>query len=202
MTGTFYIISAPSGAGKTSIIDAILRDLPEMHLSVSHTTRPPREGERDGEAYHFVSEDRFIALENSGHFLESARVFSALYGTSKETVERVLASDQDVMLEIDWQGALQVKKRFPQACWIFILPPSMQALEDRLHARKKDSAATIASRMAQAHTEIQHCGDSDFLIVNEDFEQACSDLLAIVRSHRLRTVAQQKKCAELLKSLI
>lgn len=202
MSGTFYIISAPSGAGKTSLIDAVLSQLPNLSLSTSYTTRPPRAGEVDGQAYHFVSEDKFMALEASGFFLESARVFSSLYGTAKTTVDACLSQGTDVLLEIDWQGALQIKRLYPGACWIFILPPSLQALEDRLCRRQKDSDAVIAARMAEAKTEMVHCHESDYLIINDDFEQACQDFITIVASHRLKTSSQQKKYGELLENLI
>lgn len=189
--GNLFIISAPSGAGKSSLLSAILQDKPaDMKVSVSHTTRQPRVGEVDGEHYHFVNVDEFKALIDKQAFFEWAEVFGNYYGTSKAAIEVMLEKGIDVFLDIDWQGAQQVKEMMPEAIGVFILPPSKAELERRLTGRGQDSAEVIAGRMAQATSEISHYGEYDFIIVNDDFEQAQVDLKAIIRSQRLTRASQ------------
>jgi guanylate kinase len=183
--GTLYVISAPSGAGKTSLIKALLGRDPGLHLSVSYTTRSPRPGEIDGVHYHFVAPKRFQAMVAAGAFLEHAQVFGNWYGTAEAALRNELAAGRDLILEIDWQGARQVRDRFPQAVGIFILPPSVATLDTRLRGRGQDDAAVIARRMAEAREEIAHHLDYDYLVVNDDFEVALGDLAAIVRARRL-----------------
>ena len=176
-----YVVSAPSGGGKTSLVNALLERDPHVALSVSHTTRPPRPGERDGVHYYFVDEAAFEALAADGAFLEHARVFDHRYGTGRESVERQLADGLDVLLDIDWQGARQIRASFPAARTIFILPPSLNELRRRLVGRGQDSETVIARRMRAARDEISHAGEFDFLIVNDDFEEALADLHAVIR---------------------
>jgi len=197
-----YVVSAPSGGGKTSLINALLKRDNRVALSVSHTTRSPRPGEIDGTHYYFVDEDAFECLVGRGAFLEHARVFDHFYGTGREAVERQLAEGFDVLLDIDWQGARQVRESFPAARSIFILPPSMDALRQRLVARGQDSEEVIKRRMNAARAEISHAGEFDFLIVNDDFEDAVADLHAIVRQgHPLRD-QRNVKCREILANLL
>ena len=185
MTGILFIVSAPSGAGKTSLLRALLPTDHNLVLSVSHTTRPPRPGEVDGVDYYFVSVEEFMRLAGEGAFLEQAEVFGNYYGTSEAGVRAQLAGGQDVVLEIDWQGARQVRKTFPGAVSIFIVPPSIEALRERLSGRGQDDEAIIERRMAEARKELSHY--PDYLMVNDRFEEALEDLGAIVRSERLRT---------------
>lgn len=176
-----YVVSAPSGGGKTSLVNALLERDDRVALSISHTTRAPRPGERDGVHYYFVDEPSFEALVEQGAFLEHARVFDHRYGTGREAVERQLARGYDVLLDIDWQGARQVRESFPGARTIFILPPSMAVLRQRLTDRGQDSDAVIERRMRDARSEISHAGEFDFLVVNDDFSEALERLHAIVR---------------------
>jgi len=201
-TGTLYTVSAPSGAGKTSLVNALLARCNQLRVSVSHTTRPQRPGEQDGVNYHFVDELAFLGMLEQAAFLEHARVFGNLYGTSQAWVEEQLASGTDVILEIDWQGAEQVKRLLPATRAIFILPPSRQALEQRLTGRGQDDPAIIAARMAQAVEEMSHYIESDFLVVNNDFEQALAELEAIVVCQRLQTARQQDALTDLLRNLL
>ena len=201
-TGTLYTVSAPSGAGKTSLVNALLARCNQLRVSVSHTTRPQRPGEQDGVNYHFVDELAFLGMLEQAAFLEHARVFGNLYGTSQAWVEEQLASGTDVILEIDWQGAEQVKRLLPATRAIFILPPSRQALEQRLTGRGQDDPAIIATRMAQAVEEMSHYIESDFLVVNNDFEQALAELEAIVVCQRLQTARQQDALTDLLRNLL
>jgi len=201
-TGTLYTVSAPSGAGKTSLVNALLARCDRLRVSVSHTTRPQRPGEQDGVNYHFVDESAFLGMLEQAAFLEHARVFGNLYGTSQAWVEEQLASGTDVILEIDWQGAEQVKRLLPATRAIFILPPSRQALEQRLTGRGQDDPAIIATRMAQAVEEMSHYIESDFLVVNNDFEQALAELEAIVVCQRLQTARQQDALTDLLRNLL
>lgn len=201
-TGTLYTVSAPSGAGKTSLVNALLARRPSLQVSVSHTTRPQRPGEQDGVNYHFVDEATFIAMLEQAAFLEHARVFGNLYGTSQSWVEAQLAAGTDVILEIDWQGAAQVKRLLPDTCGIFILPPSREALEQRLTGRGQDDPAVIASRLAEAVEEMSHYVQSDYLVVNNDFEVALAELEAIVLSHHLQTPRQQQALSALLQGLL
>jgi guanylate kinase len=201
-TGTLYTVSAPSGAGKTSLVNALIARCDRLRVSVSHTTRLQRPGEQDGVNYHFVDESAFLGMLERAAFLEHARVFGNLYGTSQAWVEEQLAAGTDVILEIDWQGAEQVKRLLPATRAIFILPPSRETLEQRLTGRGQDDPAIIASRMAQAVEEMSHYVQSDFLVVNNNFEQALAELEAIVVCQRLQTVRQQEVLTELLRSLL
>lgn len=201
-TGTLYTVSAPSGAGKTSLVNALIERDQGLRVSVSHTTRPQRPGERDGVDYHFVNEADFTAMLAEAAFLEHARVFGNLYGTSQAWVEQQLGQDIDVVLEIDWQGAEQVKRQLPATRSIFILPPSRQTLEQRLTGRGQDGPEVIAARMAQAVEEMSHFVQSDYLVVNNDFEQALAELQAIVVCHRLQTSRQQQLLSDLLQNLL
>jgi len=197
-----YVVSAPSGGGKTSLINALLKRDNRVALSVSHTTRSPRPGEIDGTHYYFVDEDAFECLVRRGAFLEHARVFDHFYGTGREAVEHQLAEGFDVLLDIDWQGARQVRESFPAARSVFILPPSMEALRQRLVGRGQDSEEVIERRMNAARAEISHAGEFDFLIVNDDFEEAVADLHAIVRQgHPLRD-QRNVKSREILANLL
>jgi guanylate kinase len=176
-----YVVSAPSGGGKTSLVNALLERDDRVALSISHTTRAPRPGERDGLHYYFVDEAEFEALAEQGAFLEHARVFDHRYGTGRAAVEKRLAKGYDVLLDIDWQGARQVRASFPEARTIFILPPSMAVLRQRLTDRGQDSETVIERRMRDARSEISHAGEFDFLVVNDDFTEALERLHAIIR---------------------
>lgn len=196
------MVSAPSGAGKTSLLAALLRQQSQLELSVSHTTRPSREGEVDGVHYNFTDREAFERLVEQGRFLEHAEVFGNLYGTSQDWVEAELAAGRDVVLEIDWQGALQVRRKLPDAVTIFILPPSLATLEERLAGRASDDAAVIQKRLAGAREEISHCVEFDYLLVNDVFEEALAQLDSIVEAERLRVGHQQVRQAERLKDLL
>ncbi|TGD72753.1 guanylate kinase [Mangrovimicrobium sediminis] len=200
-TGTLYTVSAPSGAGKTSLVHALVESSSTLRVSVSHTTRPMRPGETDGVDYHFVEKAEFAAMLERTEFLEHAQVFGNLYGTSQRWVEEQLAAGIDVILEIDWQGAQQVKRLRPDTLAIFILPPSRLTLLQRLTGRGQDDAATINDRMAKAVEEMSHYIESDYLVVNQDFDRALADLQAIVRSQRLVTDKQRLNLAGLLQQL-
>jgi guanylate kinase len=178
--GRLFVISAPSGAGKTSLVKALLQRNPALALSISHTTRRPRPHEIDGREYYFVTIPQFEELVARGAFLEHAQVFDNFYGTSRETVERMLAAGTDVVLEIDWQGAQQVRKAMPACVSVFILPPSRRALEDRLTQRQTDSPEVIARRLRDAVSDMRHSSEFDYVVVNDRFEQALSDLESIV----------------------
>jgi len=201
-TGTLYTVSAPSGAGKTSLVKALIERSEALRVSVSHTTRPIRPGEHDGVNYHFTDEDNFLGMLKREEFLEHARVFGNLYGTSRIWVEQELAAGTDVILEIDWQGAQQVKRLLPDTIAIFIMPPSRETLEQRLNARGQDDAGVIAARMAEAVEEMSHYVDSDYLVINEDFDQALQELQAIISSLRLRTPRQKQVLGALLADLV
>jgi guanylate kinase len=201
-SGTLFTISAPSGAGKTSLVKALVEAEPSLQVSVSHTTRPCRPGEKDGVNYHFCSRERFRAMLEAREFLEHAEVFGNLYGTSQLFVEQQLAADRDVILEIDWQGAQQVKRLHPDACAIFILPPSVEALRDRLSGRGQDDDTTIARRLATAVGDMTHYVEADYLVINDVFAQALDDLRAIVQSQRLRTPRQAARQVERLAGLL
>jgi guanylate kinase len=185
--GILFVISAPSGAGKTSLVKALLEQEPSLSLSVSCTTRAPREGETDGVHYHFLHRDAFEAAIAAGAFLEHAEVFGNHYGTRAEDVHAALAAGRDLILEIDWQGARQVRARFPESVSIFVLPPSLAELERRLRGRGTDAPETVARRLAQAREDIEHGIEYDYLVVNADFEHALTDLRALVRTETLRT---------------
>jgi guanylate kinase len=200
--GTLYIISAPSGAGKTSLVKALLERLPGVAVSVSHTTRAPRPGERDGVDYHFIDKAAFERLVEAGEFLEYAQVFDNYYGTRRRTVFERLEGGDDVILEIDWQGARQVRSSAPQALSVFILPPSREALLERLTGRGQDSQEVIDRRMRDASSETVHYDEYDYLIFNDDFKVALSELEALFRSRRLRLEAKCARHAASLKGLL
>lgn len=200
--GNLFIITAASGAGKTSLVRALLQQDAQIQLSVSYTTRQPRVGEVNGEHYHFVDEASFLKMLDENDFLESANVHGARYGTSKTCVNEVLAAGQDLILEIDWQGAAQVRQFYPEAISIFILPPSMQELESRLRGRGQDSDEVIAKRLAAAKDEMSHVGEFDYVTINDKFEVALENLNAIVRTQRLKREKQLARHATLLKGLI
>jgi guanylate kinase len=203
--GTLYIISAPSGAGKTSLVKALLdanTAEPSIRLSVSHTTRAMRPGEQNGVNYHFVERAEFLALIEHGDFLEHAEVFGNLYGTSQSTLQQTLDEGHDLILEIDWQGAEQVRRLMPKARSIFILPPSQQALRQRLTNRGQDSDEIIEGRMREAVSEMSHYVEYDFLVINDDFAAALEDLKAIFRANRLQQGPQQQRFSPLLASLL
>lgn len=201
MKGNLFIITAASGAGKTSLVRALLARDQQVRLSVSYTTRNPRPGEVDGDDYHFVEEAEFLLRLNDGDFLESAEVHGARYGTSQTRVDETLASGLDLILEIDWQGAEQVRRLYADAVSIFILPPSMEALEKRLRNRAQDSHDVISRRLAAAREEMSHVAEFDYVTINDDFEVALEDLCAIIRSQRLKRDAQLKRHATLIQTL-
>ncbi len=201
-TGTLYIISAPSGAGKTSLVKALLKETPGITVSVSHTTRKPRPGETDGVEYHFVDVETFRAMVGDGAFLEHAQVFDNFYGTSRSAALDLLKRGTDVILEIDWQGARQVRAMIPGAVSIFILPPSHNALDERLRGRGQDGEEVIARRMRDAISEMTHYAEFDYLVINDQFEQALLDLQAIIAARRLRTTVQQATHRQLLTALL
>ena len=185
MNGLLFVVSAPSGAGKTSLLQALVPSDSRLSLSVSHTTRPMRPGEEDRVHYHFVSVEQFQSLAGEGGFLEQAQVFDNYYGTAEEAVQSQLSAGQDLVLEIDWQGARQVRKRFPEAISIFISPPSIEALEQRLGGRGQDDAGVIQRRMHEAVEVLSHYQVYDYLVMNDDFEQALSELESIVKAEGL-----------------
>lgn len=186
-SGILFVISAPSGAGKTSLVKALLEQDPGLALSVSCTTRAPRTGEQDGVHYHFLDRDRFESAVAAGEFMEHAEVFGNLYGTRESDLRAHLESGRDLILEIDWQGARQVRRRFPAAVSLFILPPSLAELERRLRGRGTDSDAVIAQRLGQAREDLSHWSEYDYLIVNDRFESALGELQAIVTAERRRS---------------
>jgi guanylate kinase len=202
MLGTLYIISAPSGGGKTSLVNALLQSVPNLEVSISHTTRPKRPGEKDGVDYYFVDKATFKNLIAQDAFLEHAKVFGNYYGTSQRWVEEKLRKGVDVILEIDWQGAKQIRKLMPEAIGIFVVPPSWQILEARLRERAQDEEAVIQQRMAQARNEISHYHEYDYLVVNDNFAKALADLDAILRVRRLRLQVQKTTQSALLASLL
>ncbi|NHW02917.1 guanylate kinase [Stutzerimonas degradans] len=201
-TGTLYIVSAPSGAGKTSLVKALIDAQPQVRVSVSHTTRAMRPGEVDGVNYHFVSREDFLERLERDEFLEHAEVFGNLYGTSQRWLEQTLAEGYDLILEIDWQGAQQVRRLMPQAKSIFILPPTQEALRQRLNNRGQDSDEIIERRMREAVSEMSHYVEYDYLVINDDFAHALIDLQAICRANQLRQPAQQQRHARLLSDLL
>ncbi len=199
MQGLLFIIAAPSGAGKSSLVNAVLADDPRLVLSISYTTRPARAGEVNGREYHFVDRATFQRMLEAGEFLESAEVHGNLYATSQQQIADVRASDRDIVLEIDWQGAQQVRRIFPDAVGIFILPPSRPELERRLRARGQDAEHAIQRRLAAAAEEMSHAAEFDFVIINNDFEEARRDLVAVVRASRLRLARQSARHPELFR---
>lgn len=202
--GTLYIVSAPSGAGKSSLIQALLKTQPlyDTQVSISHTTRPIRPGEVHGEHYYFVPITEFERMIAQDAFLEHAQVFGNYYGTSREAIEQILATGVDVFLDIDWQGAQQIRRRMPQARSVFILPPSKEELDRRLRGRGQDSEEVIARRMAQAVAEMAHHAEYDYLIVNDDFNTALLDLKTIIRAERLRLGRQKLRHDALITKLL
>ncbi len=200
--GTLYIISAPSGAGKTSLVKGLMADAEGIAVSVSHTTRKMRDGEQDGVDYHFIEQQVFLNMVAAGAFLEHAKVFDNYYGTSQQHVEQQLLQGQDVILEIDWQGARQVRKQFEQSLSIFILPPSSQALRERLQNRGQDNEEIINRRMKDAVNEMSHYAEFDYIIVNDDFDIALQDLSSIFKTNRLRQLQQERKLENLLIELL
>jgi len=194
--GLLFVVTAPSGAGKTSLINAVLAEDARLRLSVSYTTRPPRPMEQNGREYHFVDDATFMAMLERGEFLESAEVHGHRYGTSQKAIDGTLDGGRDLVLEIDWQGALQVRRLHPECVRVFVLPPSLNELEKRLRARGQDSDEVIARRMAAAKDEIAHAPESDYVIINKDFENAKRDLLAIFRAERLKTERKLAQAGE------
>ena len=199
--GELFIVSAPSGAGKTSLVDALIRENDSLSVSVSHTTRSKRPKEQDGINYHFIEKARFQSMLEAGDFLESAEVYGHHYGTSKKWVTEQLEEGLTVILEIDWQGAAQIRAQFPQSCYIFIVPPSLEALTDRLRKRAQDNDAIIARRMEEARAVMQRVTDADFLVVNDDFTTALDEMRAIIQAWSLRVEAQEARLRPLLASL-
>jgi len=200
--GTLYIVSAASGAGKTSLVNAVLEQVDDLVVSVSHTTRAPREGEVDGENYHFVDTGTFEAMVEAGDFFESAKVFGNMYGTSRQHIQEQLLQGKDVILEIDWQGARQIRLLIDDCRSIFIVPPTTQALRERLETRGQDDEAVIDQRMREAINEMSHYVEFDYLIINDDFDEAKADLAAIIMGNRMLHGQQQQKHEDLLIKLL
>ncbi|WP_430460893.1 guanylate kinase [Thalassolituus sp. LLYu03] len=202
MIGTLFIFSAPSGAGKTSLVKALLQSTGYIGVSVSHTTRAPRPGEVDGKDYHFTTIPDFQAMVSRAEFLEHAQVFDNYYGTSQAWVESELAAGRDVILEIDWQGAQQVRHLMPDTVSVFIAPPSIEALRERLQKRGQDNPEIIERRMRDARSEMSHYGEYDYLIINDNFENTVEELRSIIIARRHRLAAQQVRHADALKNLL
>jgi guanylate kinase len=201
VSGALFIVSAPSGGGKTSLVKALLASEPEVKLSVSHTTRPPRPGEVNGRDYHFVSPAEFERMLRAGQFLESAVIYDNRYGTSRTWISEQLDQGQDILLEIDWQGAQQVRKLMPGTVSVFILPPSLEALEQRLKGRSQDQPEAIARRLAAAREEISHVREFDYVIINKDFNRAALELASIIRAERLKLPRQLARSADLINGM-
>ncbi len=202
ISGNLFIITAASGAGKTSLVKALLEKEVRVRLSISHTTRQPRPSEQDGVDYHFVNEEAFLEILESGGFLESAMVHHARYGTSEKAVNAALAAGDDVILEIDWQGAAQVRQLFPHAVSIFILPPSIETLAQRLKNRAQDSELVIEKRLAAAREEMRHLVEFDYVTINDRFDDALQDLIAIIQAQRLKTNIQLQRHCALIQTLV
>lgn len=200
--GTLYIISAPSGCGKTSLVNALLESVSNLEVSVSYTTREPRPGEKEGIDYHFVNAARFKELKQQQAFLEDATVFGYSYGTSITWVTKKIELGIDIILEIDWQGAQQIREKMPESIGIFIIPPSWETLEKRLRLRAQDQETVIKKRMANAKAEVEHFYEYDYLILNDNFSHALADLNAIFRVHRLHSSVQKRELAPLLENLL
>jgi guanylate kinase len=196
--GILFVVSAPSGAGKTSLLRELVGADPQLRVSISHTTRPMRPGETDGVEYHFVDIEAFQALAAEGGFLEQAQVFDNFYGTAEAAVREILAAGADLVLEIDWQGARQVRQRFPDCVSIFIAPPSLEALQSRLTGRGQDEPQVISRRMRDAQNELSHYPEYDYLVINDVFEVALGELGAIVAAERLRLLRQAERYRETL----
>jgi len=199
--GSMLMIVAPSGAGKSSLVHALLESDAGLRLSLSTTTRAPRPGEVDGTDYRFATQEDFLRERDQGNFLEWAQVHGHFYGTSRAWIEAQMKTGRDVMLEIDWQGAQQIRRLIPEVQWIFIFPPSIEALEERLRKRGQDDEATIQKRVAAAHLELQHAHEADYIVVNDDFEQALTDLRHVVAASRLRSSPVMARNPALLKRL-
>ena len=202
MIGHLYIVTAPSGAGKTTLVSLLLKNDSGIRLSISSTTRAPRTGEQDGREYHFVDVQSFQEQVSHGNFLEWAEVHGNYYGTSKRWIEAEMSAGRDVLLEIDWQGAQQVRKVFPEAIGVFILPPSMQVLEARLSGRGTDSAEVIARRISAARDEMRHVDEFDYVIINDDLHQALEDLQSVVSASRLKYTTQLQRHSALFATLL
>ena len=200
MTGLLFVVTAPSGAGKSTLIRAALEKEPAIRLSVSYTTRAPRGGEQDGREYHFVDPQTFQAMVERGEFLECAEVHGNRYGTSQRAIDEALARGEDLLLEIDWQGAAQVRKRYSGCVAIFILPPSVEELGRRMRARGLDAEAVIARRLANAREELSHAPEFDYVIINDVFETARRDLLGVLRAERVRTARQLARNPDLFRA--
>lgn len=200
--GSLFIVAAPSGGGKTSLVKKLIQDLSKIEVSISHTTREMRPGERDGVDYFFINETQFLEMVSTGAFVEHAQVFNYHYGTSFEQIEERLQSGIDVVLDIDWQGAQQIKKRFLDAVGVFVVPPSLEILKTRLQTRQRDNEKIIHERMLRAQDELSHFAEFDYLIVNDDFEKAAHELQAIVTAHRLRVARQTQEQQKLLSFLL
>lgn len=200
-TGNLYVIAAPSGAGKTSLVKTLIESVPNLSVSISHTTRPMRPNEQDGVNYFFTDKNNFMEMVGRGEFLEHAIVFENCYGTSKRWVEETLNNGIDVILEIDWQGHQQIKTLFPASIGIFILPPSLTALRERLVTRNQDKPEVIAKRLADVRETVSHVDEFDYLVLNDDFNQAVHDLTTIIEAGRLLETAQRRKYAGLITQL-
>lgn len=200
--GSLFVIAAPSGAGKTTLTRMALAQSPRLALSISTTTRAPRPGEQDGVDYHFVSVATFKQLQTAGEFLESAEVHGNFYGTTRRGIEALLSEDRDVVLEIDWQGAQQIRKIYPESVGVFILPPSLDVLERRLQGRGQDSAEVIARRVANAREELRHLDEFPYVIINENLDEALAELLAVFAAARVRLENQTQRAASLVASYL
>ena len=201
MNGNIFIVAAPSGAGKSSLVNAVLAEDGNVLLSVSYTTRAPRPGETNGVDYHFVTREQFMGMAQHGDFLESAEVYGNLYGTSQSWISQENGKGRDILLEIDWQGAAQVRAKFPDSIGIFILPPSLEALESRLKGRKQDSAEVIAKRLAAAREDISHVAEFDYVIINDMLDEALQQLNAVIVAARLRRSRQLTRQENLINQL-
>jgi guanylate kinase len=202
MSGSLFVVTAPSGAGKTSLVRALLERTQDLQLSISHTTRSPRDGETEGVDYYFVDEARFHAMAESNEFLEYAHVFGNYYGTSETWVKDRLRQGIDILLELDWQGAVEIRRLMPEAIGIFILPPSRKTLEERLRKRGTDSEGNILRRLSQARDEMSHYGEADYLIFNDDFDRALDELSAVIISSRVKTAGQSLRHADTIRLLL
>jgi guanylate kinase len=199
MQGLLFIVAAPSGAGKSSLVNAVLAEDPGLRLSISYTTRAPRPGEANGREYHFVDRETFLRMAAAGDFLESAEVHGNFYATSQRQIDEIRAGGRDALLEIDWQGAQQVRRLYPDAVGVFILPPSLEELRRRLVARGQDPDATIRRRLAAAEAEMSHAPEFDYVIINKDFNEARQDLAAVIRASRLTLARQSARYPDLFR---